>query len=609
MPERKPKVPTTKTAHGTKAFWMAVLIGSMTLALFWGGTRCDFVNLDDDMYVHGNANTTGGLAFKALAYAFTTKEGGSWMPLTWLSYLFDATVWGNTASGYHATNIILHALTASLLFLSLRLMTQEFWPSAFVAAFFAAHPLRLESVIWIAERKDVLSGVFFVLTLLAYARYAARPCKARMAATLGCLLLGLMAKPMLVTTPALLLLLDVWPLHRFGKRWGQMKPRLWGVIMEKLPLILVCSIFAGVTLLTQSESGAMDVAVESVRWRGLRIADNFGFYLGKIFWPENLDVLYPVAELSPGLAVGTLILILAISLAILRGTENRPWLTVGWFWFLISLLPVIGMVPVGSTWVADRYTYLPSVGIGVMLAWAAKDVISKFRWGPVAAGLASLLILTALASVTVNNLPRWQDSYTLFSDAVRKGDHPGAHQNLGVALAARGDYESAIAHFTRVIELNPDSAEAHYNRANAWQSRGETERALVDYSRAVELKPAHAEAYNNRGSLHAACGQFDPAIRDFAQAIALRADYTDALANRGRAYLETGRYREAVADYSMAIATKPDIASAYHDRAAAYYRLKEYDRAWADIRLSRRLGLASNPELIRRLETDSGQRD
>jgi Tfp pilus assembly protein PilF len=693
---RKPQTATGASAARTQAIGAAVLIGGATLAVFWGATACGFVNLDDDLYVSENAHVQEGLTLRSLAYAAKSVEGGSWMPLTWGSYLLDTQFWGTGAAGYHATNVVLHALSASLLFLALRMMTGVFWPCAFAAALFALHPLRVESVVWIAERKDVLSGVFFVLTLMAYARFAATLAEMRPAAsalpqsrsagssrlisfgwlrpaeagaplgpglsssrnrrraqrasslsssggegrgeeavarpssilhlpsfsaaasprgnmsTLGVvglfMLLGLLAKPMLVTAPFLLLLLDFWPLGRMGSSPAEIRARLPALAREKLPLLVLSAVFSVITVLSQSSVGAV-ARPESGAHRILRIADNYGFYLEKVIWPNHLNVLYPITSVCAFRAGVVLAGILVVSFATMLWLRKRPWLAVGWFWFLGGLFPVIGVVAIGSTWVADRYTYLPSIGIGLMLVWTAKSLLPATRPARISAALAAVLLLAVLSWATVNNLPRWHDSYTLFSDSVSKGTHPGAYQNLGIACAERGDHETAISHYTHAIELAPDSDEAYYNRALAFQAKGEAESGLVDYSRAIELRPAYAEAHNNRGNLYAAGGQFDPAIRDFTRAITLRPHYTEALANRGHAYQETGKYREAVDDYSKAISAKPDFAAAYHDRAAAYYLLKDYEQAWADIRMCRQLGLNPNPELVRRLEADSGRRD
>ena len=608
MSERQPKT-TTEQPAGKGLIWcVAALVVLATLALFWSATRFEFLNLDDDLYVHGNPHVRGGLTAQGLAYALTTTDGGSWMPLTWLSYLLDAQLWGAEAAGFHATNVVLHALAAGLLFLAMHRMTREPWPSALAALLFALHPLRLESVAWIAERKDVLSGVFCMLTLLAYARYVAQPSKARMFVTFGCFVLGLVAKPMLVTLPFVLLLLDVWPLRRISLDWATIRNRAAALVKEKSLLFAATVVFAVITLRSQSAAGAVVSTTTAGEWRLLRIVDNLGFYLGKLFWPAQLNVLYPIGTPAAERTVLWLSLLAVLTFFAVRFARQRAWLAVGWFWFLGMLIPVIGVVPIGSTWVADRYTYIPSVGIAIALAWALWTSIGRagFKLGY---ALVTLVILIVLAAATVRDLPRWQNSVALFSDSVRKGDHPGAYQNLGVALADRGEFETAVAHFTRALELNPQSAEACYNRANTFRALEQFDRAEADYTRAIELKSDYAEAFNNRGSLRAARGRIAEAIQDFTQAISLRSDYVEALGNRGHAFLEAGKFHEAVDDYSKAIASKPNYAGAYHDRAVAYFALKDYARAWADINACRKLGATPSSELLRRLEADSGRRE
>jgi protein O-mannosyl-transferase len=615
MSAHKPMTSGRKGAIGKNAFLVGFLLAVATISVFWGATQCGFVNLDDDLYVTGNPQVNGGLSLNGLLYAIRSLEGGSWMPLTWLSYLLDASLSGRNPVGYHLTNVVLHGLNSGLLFLALATLSKEFWPSAFAAAWFAVHPLRLESVVWIAERKDVLSGLFFMLTLIAYAREKSRMQKAEsrnhkntFSLVVVFLLLGLMAKPMLVTVPFVLLLLDFWPLGRMGDVRPDAKSKLLTLLREKIPLLAVTLAFCTLTIWSQSAAGAV-ARSELGSAQLLRIPENYLFYLEKIFWPAKLNVLYPITPFSPvGAAAGTVVLVLGSVLAV-RRRRDLPWLAVGWFWFIGTLIPVIGLVPVGSTWVADRYTYLPSIGIGVMLAWTARWLFGAAPRARIAMEISAILLLVGLMLATLENLPRWRDSDSLFSDSVSKGAHPGACINLGIASAERGDYDTAISLYTRALELNPESAEASYNRALAYQARGDSTRALADYNRAIELRPRYAEAHNNRGNLYASGGQFETAIRDFTQAIRLRPNYTEALANRGHAFQEIGRCREAVDDYSRAIAAKPDFAAGYHDRAAAYYQLKDYDRAWADLRTCRQLGLEPNPELIRRLETDSGRRD
>jgi len=584
------------------------LVSGLTLVVFWAGTNCDFVNLDDDLYVFENPHLRHGLSWAGLRYAWTTTAGGSWMPVTWISFLLDHALWGDAPGGYHATNILLHALNAGLLCGALFKMTRQLWPGAVAAALFAVHPLRVESVIWIAERKDVLSGLWFALTLLAYARYVARPGRARMVLTTVCLLCGLMAKPILVTLPLLLLLLDVWPFARLTAGAGPLSQRLRRLVVEKVPLFLPCAVVAAVTLATQVAAGAVLRGADAGLQRVLRVADNHLFYLEKLFWPHKLNVLYPVFPLSTGRAVWAAGCLALVSLAALGQRRCRPWLAVGWFWFLTLLSPVSGWVPIGPTWVADRYAYLPSVGIALMLAWTGWEVAAQSRPARRAVAGAAVLLVGALACLTVGNLPRWRDSRSLFADAVNKGEHPGAHLNLGVALSRQGQLAAAVEHFSRALQLNPASADAWYNRANALVQLGQPDRAVADFARAIELAPHHAAAHNNRGNLYAAQGRLDLAIEDFNRAIALRPEYAEALLNRARAYLGLSRFREAVADYSAAIALRPHLAAAYHDRAVAHYRLQDYARAWADVRTCRELGLTPNAELVRALEAASGQR-
>lgn len=596
------------TARSWQVWLVASLIGLGTLALFWPATHFEFLNLDDDLYVHANSHVKDGLTVRGLTYALTTTDGGNWMPLTWLSYLVDAQLWGIRASGFHATNILLHAAAAVLLFLALRRMTQALWPSAFAAALFALHPLRLESVVWVAERKDVLSGGVFMLTLLAYARYAARPSRARMAETLVCLSLGLMAKPMLVTVPFLLLLLDVWPLRRMEPEWSVMKRKLPGLLREKILLFAVSLVFVVVTWRAQTAAGAITTPAEGAESKILRLADNYGFYLRKFFWPDALNVLYPGIPVSAARSFAVILSMIAVSFAVWRWRRHQPWLLVGWLWFVGLLVPVIGFVPIGSTWVADRYSYLPGIGLAVLGAWTLQTWSNR-KTASIASAAIAMFLLSALAFATMNGLPRWQNSINLFNDSVGRGEHPGAHHNLGVALMDQGDPAAALPHFTRALEFSPRMAETFYNRGNARRALGEAEAAHSDYTRALELKPAYAEAFNNRGSLFAAAGQWENALGDFTQAIKVRANYSEALANRGHVYLELGKFAEAITDYSRALVLQPDFAAAFHDRAVARYQMKDYRGAWEDIRQCRRLGATPSPELLRRLEADSGQRE
>ena len=593
-----------KIVAGPGAFLTAAIIGGITLLVFGGAIHCGFLRLDDDMYVTANPHVSGGWSFPGISYAFSTTEGGSWMPVTWLSYLADTSLWGSGAAGYHATNVILHSVNAGLLFLGLLLLTGETGAAAFVALLFAVHPLRLESVVWIAERKDVLSGFFFMLLLIAYAAWVGKRGYGRGFIVFLCLLLGLMAKPMLVTAPLLLLLLDLWPLRRSGFTWREIRKNLVPLFTEKTPLLPLSFAFCAGTVVAQRAAGAVAQS-DMGNAQLFRVADNYWFYLGKILWPDHLNVLYPIVPLTSGPGVLAVAALFGGTAVILLSMPRQPWLTVGWLWFLIALIPVIGVVPIGSTWVADRYTYLPSIGVAIILVWAGRSL--RHWLGDsllVAAGCLTVLLLGCL---TRYDLLRWRDSFTLLEDSAKKGGHWGAYLNLGLVCAESNDHRAAVDWYSRAISANSDLAEGYYDRANSWRSLGEPTRAREDYSRAIDLKPGYAEAYNNRGSLSAAQAQWDAAIADLDRAIDAQPGYVEALVNRAHVYQELGRFPEAIRDYNTALACRPASASLYHDRAVAYLQVKDYERAWQDLRRCRELGLLPNPELVRRLEAESGR--
>jgi protein O-mannosyl-transferase len=466
---------------------MAFLLAAATFALFAPAIGFGFVNYDDGAYVFDNRRVLDGLNWPGLAYAFRTTDNGSWMPLTWLSYLAGTSLFGLRANGQHFINILLHAGSAALLFLALERMTKCFWRSALVAASFAVHPLRVESVVWIAERKDVLSLFFFAAGLLAYAAYAGKPDRKRLALVAVCLLCGLMSKPMLVTFPFVLLLLDHWPLGRTGKTGVEFRASFWPLCREKIPLLVVCVIFASLTFWSQSRGGAVVPVPDAPQLKALRVADNYTFYLGKFFWPAQLSVLYPATRL-----VGWEAGIKALGLLVVTGLAARwifrlPWLVAGWLWFLGTLVPVIGLVQVGHISVADRYSYLPSIGLAIMLAWAAETLVQR---KPRMRGVFTVVgaaLLAICAATTRANLTRWQNSMTLLEDAIRKGDHEIAYNNLGNAYGEAGDWRRALSSYNRAIELNPCYPLSFNNRAAAHFRLGQADLAWADIRRCREL--------------------------------------------------------------------------------------------------------------------------
>ena len=436
------------------ALWVSLALLAAVLILYGRVTGHAFINLDDDEYITQNSRVLDGLTWQGVRWAFTTTSCGNWHPLTWLSHMLDAELYGDRPGGHHLTSVLLHALNAALLFLALLRLTQDLWPSAAVAAFFAVHPLRVESVAWAAERKDVLSGLFFLLTLLAYADYARRRTRGRYSLVFASLALGLMAKPMAVTAPFVLLLLDVWPLGRLRLVRGpqQGKPLAGPAFLEKLPLVALSAASCTVTLLAQRRGGAVS-SLREVPF-GARIANaavSYFSYLRKMFWPHDLAVFYPhPAVVSTGTSAATAValslLLLVVSILSLRAVRRRPYVLVGWLWYVGTLLPVIGLVQVGRQSMADRYTYVPMIGVLLVLAWGARDLVGRHpRMRALVVGAGAVALAGSMAA-TWAQLGYWRDGIVLYQRAleVTTGDSV-IHTNLGATLADRGRYREAIA--------------------------------------------------------------------------------------------------------------------------------------------------------------------
>jgi Flp pilus assembly protein TadD len=619
--------------------WLALFLAAATFALFASALSCEFVDYDDNLYVFDNARVKGGLSVEGLVYAFQTFDGGSWMPLTWISHQLDVSLFGVHPAGSHLTSVLFHAASAALLFLALNRMTGFLWRSAFVGAVFACHPLRVESVVWIAERKDVLSTFFFMLGLLAYARHAAKPAGKRLMAVFCCLLLGLLSKPMLVTFPFVLLLLDLWPLGRMGKNMMELRANLWPLCREKIPFLLLVVFFAVLTFATQQQTGGVAAFQAALHFKLLRVAENYLFYLGKFFWPAQLSVLYPTPKMVTWHAVGCLVILASLTWLAVRWMFRFPWFFACWLWFLVALLPVIGLVHIGYITVADRYSYVPTVGLTILVAWVAGTPVQhrpRLRWQVAALGVALPVIC---AAVTYANLPRWRNSLTLFEDAVAKGEHEVSLSSLGYCYNTLGDFDGGIAACNRAIELAPDYTDALNNRGLGFNGKGNFDRAIEDFNRAIELDPTKPISYNNRGIARLNQGDLERAVQDFTAAIGYDPDYAvawnnraaarnqqgkyiqviadaskaielsprfaGAYNNRGTAYSGLGDSRRALADYNRVIELDPSFAPGFNNRAGAYFALKEYDRAWADIRHCRELGGQPHPGLVNDLEKAS----
>ena len=537
----------------------------LAIGVAFGQTvRYEFFNLDDDTYVYENPQVSRGLSAEGIAWAFTQSHDANWHPLTWISLMLDCQVYGLSAGGYHLTNVLLHAATAVLLFLVLQRMTGDFWPGALVAALFAVHPLRVESVAWVTERKDVLSGLFFMLALWAYVGYVChRFSLARYALLMALFALGLMAKPMLVTLPFVLLLLDYWPLGRFagGPCHGEPRrgrrdlaptpPHCMGgdfhrgadfpdtvlgrlrssrhLLMEKIPLFVLAAVSCVVTFWAQGQA-VVPIDRLPFPWRIANALVSYVAYLGQFFCPAGLAVYYPHPEGNLPLwqSAGALLMLACISAGALASWRRCPYLLMGWLWYLGMLVPVVGLAQVGTQAMADRFTYLPQIGLCLALAWGAADLCGTWRCRSVCS-LAAALVLALLTVGAWRQTCFWRDSETLWSHTLAcTSRNYVAHYDLGNVLAARRRFDAAIPHYRAALEIKPDDAETRNNLGAALQSQGKIDEAMAQYRQALQIKPDYARVRYNLGKLLAGRGQFKEAIAHFEQMLKLQPDHVEA---------------------------------------------------------------------------------
>ncbi len=556
---------------------VAALI-AITLAVYAPVRHYDFVQIDDPVQVSENPQVAAGLTWSGVAWAFTSARAGYWMPLVWLSHMLDVRLYGMQPGPHHVTNLALHVACTLLLFGLLLSLTRATFRSAFVAALFAVHPLHVESVAWITERKDVLSTLFWMLTLLAYVSWARRGGWTRYMLVVALFALGLMAKPMLVTLPLVMLLLDVWPLGRVrlgaafsetgakagraggagGGAGGTWRALLW----EKLPLFALAGAGAIVAFVTQQQSGA--VSNLQVYPLGLRVENalvSYVAYIGKMLWPARLAVLYPhPASIPAAPVVGAVVVLAGISLIVMRLARRRPYLAVGWLWYLVTLLPVIGLVQVGVQAMADRFTYVPLIGLFIMAAWAVPDLLSRSSFARRAVPVVAALVVVACAWSASAQVRYWQDSVTLWTrttELTLNMDAYHAHMSLGTVLLDKSRLDEAAGHFSEAVRLNPGSAESQNGLATVLQRQGRIDQAIVHYREALRLQPAVAEVHNNLGAMLAQQGRFDEAIVHLSEAARLKPDFELAHLNLALAFTRTGRMQEAQREFNEVLRINP----------------------------------------------------
>ena len=539
----------------------------------------EFITYDDGSYITENPAVLSGLSWASIQWAFNVGYSGNWHPLTWLSHMVDVSLFGVNPSAHHLTNLLLHMANSILLFLLFQRMTKVIWPSFFVAIVFALHPLHVQSVAWAAERKDVLSTLFWLLTMLVYVRHVERPTKTRYLLSLVFFALGLMAKPMLVSLPIVLLLIDYWPLGRtkFAQwkkeqtpkkrdatqtRAGGMSPGF--LLKEKLPFVGLAIVSSVITFLAQREAGA--VAGTGVLSPDLRITNAFVsyiVYIGKTFWPSNLAFFYPhPAEHLPfWQAVVASLILIAVSVGAIMTAKRRPYITFGWFWYLVTLVPVIGIVQVGLQAMADRYMYIPIIGLSVMIGWGVPDFLKELNKRVLAFAVA--VVAVSMAASTFVQAGYWRSSHTLYERAIEVTDHNWvAHTNLGVVLAKEGRVNDAMAQYRQALQIKPDYVEARRLLAFHLANGGKVDEAITHFREALKISPKDPEAHNNLGSLLARQGKIHEALSEYREALQSNPNYADARFNLGFFLSQQGQTSEAIEQYKEAVRIKPDYADA-----------------------------------------------
>jgi protein O-mannosyl-transferase len=513
--------------------WICLGLVILTWAVFGQTRRYDFVNYDDPSYVYQNTRITSGIDFANVAWAFSHIHSENWHPLTTITHMLDCQLHGLNAGWHHFTNVLLHCLAVVLLFVALRRMTGALWRSAFVSAVFAVHPLHVESVAWIAERKDVLSAVFFMLTLLAYLYYTRAPSIGRYLTVALVIALGLMSKPMLVTLPFVLLLLDYWPLGRFEAHSSNTGRQLLQLILEKIPLIALSAVSSIVTFLGQRGAiGWTEQLPVSERISNAFVA--YVVYIRQMFWPARLAVFYPHPENRlPVWEISlALIFLVGITAAAFVIRKKAPYFVTGWLWYLGMLVPVIGLVQVGWQGHADRYTYLPQIGLYIVVTWAVADLTRSWRFQRIALGAAAVLIVGALSCRAWLQTSYWRDSETLFTHALAvTSNNDVALNNIGIIFLDKGQLDDAISKLQAAIDLRPENAPAHDNLAKALLKKGQVAEAMAHYRKFLELEPANVEARNTLGTALIQQGHVREAIDQWQEALAIQPENGNAASN------------------------------------------------------------------------------
>ena len=586
--------------HAVAIVMLALVV--VTSAAYWRVPGNGYiVYYDDGAYVTQNPHIKAGLTAGSIRWAFTGIRCGNWHPLTWISHMVDYRLFGLKPMGHHLVNLILHLANTLLLFAILRRMTGSLWRSAFVAALFAVHPLHVESVAWVAERKDVLSTFFWMLAMGAYVLYSEKPGIKRYLPVILLYALGLMAKPMLVTLPLVLLMLDYWPLRRMKQGWK--------LILEKLPLLVMAAGSSIVTVIAQNKGEAMTAL--NVISIGVRISNalvSYVAYVEKMLWPVRLAMFYPHPKdsLASWKVAGSAIVLIGFSALVLRTTRKRPYMGFGWLWYLVTLVPVIGVVQVGLQAMADRYTYIPLMGLFIIVAWLVPDlVVETKRWGekaPVVLAVFACLVIAVLAVGTWVQVGYWRDSITVFQRAidVTEGNFL-AHMDLGLALSKQGKLDEAREHYEQAAAIRPDWDEAHYNLGTIYGKLGDADSAIEAYREALRLNPKFTAARTNLAGELAKLGRTQEALQMGQDSTGTSPQSADLHYNMGCVLEKQGRYDEAMKEYREAVRLRPGFGQAHNNLAVGYFFQENYAEAWKAVHSAQKSGFRPDPTFLKAL--------
>ena len=609
---RKAAPPSYAARRGQPNLLILLGLAVITFAIYAQVIGHQFITLDDPTYIRENPMVDRGVTLAGLAWAFTTFHVANWHPLTWISHMIDCQLFGTNAGRHLLVNALVHVANTLLVFWLLLRTTNSRWPSALVAALFALHPLHVESVAWASERKDTLSTFFGLLSLIAYVRYAEAPAIRRYAWLAITLALGLLAKPMLVTWPFVMLLLDYWPLHRFQRskvssQWSVVR----GLVVEKIPLFALAAASAIMTLIAQSRGGAVrTLAHEPIALRLSNALASYAKYLLLTFWPNDLAVYYPFAGITAWQIIVAASLLIGIMVFCLSQRKIRPYLVVGWLWFLGTLVPVIGLVQVGGQIMADRYFYIPSIGLFIALVFALADIAKSWRFAPaLSAGIAGVVLLI-LATLTNAQIQRWRDSFTLFEHTLAvTPPNLRIEHNLGIALGASDRYDEAAAHFEKALQIDPnfydglvamgvthahqgrlpeaieyfqtairsqpDTPKAHVQLAHALWTQNRDQEALEEMRRALQFAPKDADIRADFALALELVGRIPEAIEQFHEALRMNPNNAETHANLGLALLASGKPRESIPEFEMALRLKPELTGVADNLRRAQAQLSE----------------------------------